>query len=266
MTLIDVITRSRVWKMIRMTPVGEFIRKLYWGLKLRNKKISSSMDGLEAEFVVKSKAEYFRVKHFVEEEGVINELVSDINSGEVYWDVGANVGTHSVFPALKLTSGHVHAFEPMMQQRDHLRKNLETNIPEEQWTIEDAALFDEDGEATMSVGASDPGSGTHQVTDDGGVQVDLRRADTLIERSLVERPDVVKIDVEGAEYRVLEGMKEQLRNVRILFVEVHPDELEQFGDSPNDVEKLFRNEGFKTERILSRGSEGSTYHLKAERK
>ena len=57
-------------------------------------------------------------------------------------------------------------------------------------------------------------------------------------------PDLVKIDVEGAEYRVLNGMCETLKKVKSLFLEVHPKLLNEYGDSVNDVLTLVQDYQF----------------------
>ena len=64
------------------------------------------------------------------------------------------------------------------------------------------------------------------------------------------RPDVVKIDVEGSETAVLEGMVETIARFRpVLFVEIHRSELSARGESFDSVFSLLRSFGYQLEHI-----------------
>jgi FkbM family methyltransferase len=54
-------------------------------------------------------------------------------------------------------------------------------------------------------------------------------------------PDVIKIDVEGYECRVLSGLSHTIEEFRpVVFIEIHPDMLADYGDTPADLVQFFR--------------------------
>jgi FkbM family methyltransferase len=66
-------------------------------------------------------------------------------------------------------------------------------------------------------------------------------------------PDVVKIDVEGHEARVLAGARDLLSSVRpLLFLELHLDLLERHGERPGKVVEVLRGHGYRLETPLGR--------------
>lgn len=112
------------------------------------------------------------------------------------------------------------------------------------------ALGDADGSVKMSL-ADDPLGATHRVVDEatsGGMDVDVRSASSVAR----ERPDlfprVMKIDVEGYEGFVLDGMKELLADgrLRCIGVDVHFGLLEERGEAmrPRQIEQTLVQEGF----------------------
>lgn len=64
---------------------------------------------------------------------------------------------------------------------------------------------------------------------------------------------MVKIDVEGAEVRVLEGFGESLSDIRTVLCEVHTDKSREFGDSPPMVERRLERAGFETVVLMEQG-------------
>ena len=61
------------------------------------------------------------------------------------------------------------------------------------------------------------------------VAVEASSVDSLLERQVILQPDFVKIDVEGAELRVLDGMAKAAAGVRHILVEVHAEILRSMG-------------------------------------
>lgn len=142
---------------------------------------------------------------------VLAAFQREITAGDVVWDVGANVGTYSLLAAL--SGAQAEAFEPGESARARLRRNAELNGVTV--TLHDVALSEENGEAVLT---TESRSGIRRLSEDGaGDTVSTRRADGID----APQPDVVKIDVEGAELRVLQGMRDTLADARTVFVEVH---------------------------------------------
>ena len=97
-----------------------------------------------------------------------------------------------------------------------------------------------------------------------GQSIDVYRGDDLVSVRSIPKPTVIKMDIEGAEFRALDGMRELLSEpqCRLLFLEVHPIELPEFGASIDDVDRLLKDVGFDKPEIVSRGSELHYFCLK----
>jgi FkbM family methyltransferase len=150
---------------------------------------------------------------------VLSVMGDYLKPGSVCWDVGAHIGLHALFAGRCVgPSGHVHAFEPAAVNVARLRRgialNHATNI-----TIHEMALSDKTGTAVLYDRGSNP---LHTLIDGPrtvrGETVFCDTADRMAER--LGRPDLIKIDVEGAEKMVLAGARDLLsRDPPVLIVE-----------------------------------------------
>jgi FkbM family methyltransferase len=141
-------------------------------------------------------------------------------------DVGANIGIVSALLSGLCPKGHVYAFEPVAENYAHLAANVAANALENV-TVQQVALFDIDGEIEVEYDPGYPG-GSH--VGEGGTAVPALRFDTWAHHQSLDRLDLVKIDVEGAELAVLDGAAETLRRFRpIVVIECNPVTLARFG-------------------------------------
>lgn len=143
-------------------------------------------------------------------------IVQRLPRGGVFYDVGANVGYVALLACV--AGARVHCFEPVADTAATLRRNLATNGFSSA-AVHELALSDETGTAEFTVTADTGRAGLAQFRGMGErVQVQTARLDDLD----LEPPDVVKIDVEGAEVLALEGMRDTLRKHRpVVVVEIH---------------------------------------------
>ncbi|MBI2310252.1 FkbM family methyltransferase [Candidatus Collierbacteria bacterium] len=159
-------------------------------------------------------------------------------TNKVVWDVGAHVGYHSLgFAALVGEKGRVIAFEPNRFNLKRFAKNLSLNHDlTKRIKIIKTALSDKNGtvEFIVSDKVEDTrSSGSHlgNITPPEKLsvyegfektKVKTYRADTLVARKIVPPPNVIKIDVEGAEELVIKGGQKIISKFKpILFIEVH---------------------------------------------
>ena len=134
-----------------------------------------------------------------------------VRRGDVVLDVGANRGLHSVVLAeLVGEQGAVWCLEP----NPALRPCLERTVAATPWMqLLPIALGDRSGEATLFVGGNhEMASLGNWITDrfheqPASVPTPVRRLDDLVDTGAVPRPDLVKIDVEGAELRAFRGAR-----------------------------------------------------------
>jgi FkbM family methyltransferase len=150
----------------------------------------------------------------------------EVQPGAVVYDIGANVGYFSLLAsALAGPEGRVFAFEPLPRNIRYLRQHIQINHLENVDVIE-AAVSDRSGVAYFDLGAS---SAMGHLAPQGELEVQMEPLDALLAEGKLEPPSVMKIDVEGAEYAVLSGAKELLKNHRpLLFLDTHDRKAHQF--------------------------------------
>jgi FkbM family methyltransferase len=159
---------------------------------------------------------YWAGKHDVPVQDV---MVRILHPGVTFWDVGAHVGFFSILGARIVgPSGHVHAFEPMPYNRRRLDQAVQLNALKNV-DIYPFALSDVNGSAPLyGHRASAMWTLVADRGDSEGIDVACRTINSLA--SDLGDPDVVKIDVEGAELEVLRGGLETIfRSSATLVVE-----------------------------------------------
>ena len=162
-----------------------------------------------------------------------------VRPGDVVYDAGANLGLYSRYLITGLKAGRVIACEPVAENLKLLRRNLELGGIASRVTVLPVALADEDGTLTFQVDDVQTTSGTlSKVT--GGLpsvgrqnvrlgplttEVVCRSLDSLVAEGL-PKPDVIKVDVEGAEAFLLRGAITLLtQHGPRLVVELHGSEV-----------------------------------------
>ncbi len=142
-----------------------------------------------------------------------------IQPGSTIWDVGGNLGFFAFTSAVQSKGGEVTVFEPDLSLAGLLRKTADAN-PDLNVSIFPFAVADQDGAAQFNIaerarstnflaaaqGSSQTGGILRTIT------VPTIRLDTVL--NWLKAPDFVKIDVEGAEHLVLEGMEKLLTIAR----------------------------------------------------
>jgi len=111
---------------------------------------------------------------------------------------------------------------------------------------------------------TDSGSDARTTSKDPRIRVvPVERGDTFVDRTNVPSPTVVKVDVEGAELDVLAGLERALSTTcRLVYCEIHPNELANRGARPADVERFLQERGFTCERL---NRAGERYRIRARR-
>lgn len=143
------------------------------------------------------------------EQHVQDTLANVTPTGGVVYDIGANVGFFTLLASrLVGPSGAVVAFEPVRENVRVLERNLQMN-PSTNVRVRPEAVGDRPGEAELvnadnSVAARLRGPGDE--ADAIVTRVPVVSLDDLVRDGVIPPPDVVKVDVEGAEVSVLRGM------------------------------------------------------------
>jgi FkbM family methyltransferase len=148
-------------------------------------------------------------------------LADALRAGQVFFDIGANTGFFSLLGARCVgPSGTVVAVEPLPRNVDFINRHCALNgvhnilvVPKAVADFEGSARFLEDGLSTSHLSL------------DGTMSVEVITLDRLA-KELNLTPDVMKIDVEGAEAALLLGARHLLRTARpLVFLAVHTEDL-----------------------------------------
>ena len=190
-------------------------------------------------------AKFLEVNGSYEEE--TTKLFSEIlKEGMTVLDIGANIGYFSLLASREVgENGRVFAFEPYHETFSLLQKNIEANGFNNVMPVE-KAVSNQCGKQKLFL-ASDPGE--HSLGGDDSydsVEVDVTTVDAFVREQNIS-VDLVKIDAEGAEMHVLEGMSETIsKNPHMkIITEFGTGHLERNNCSPSAfLERLF-SYGFK---------------------
>jgi FkbM family methyltransferase len=177
-----------------------------------------------------------------------------IRPGMRVLDVGAHIGYYTrLFARLAGRSGEVWAFEPHPENFAILRENLRGRHAGNVHLLQRAV-----GEASGKVRLHlSPGSSNHSLVpgyteSQGALEVDSVALDSFLGEQGVATVDFVKIDVEGAEPRVLAGMERLLAaspNAALL-IELNPRALACGGSSPEALLDRIGRLGFEPRALL----------------
>lgn len=165
-------------------------------------------------------------------------VAATLKPGDVFLDIGANIGWFTILAASIVgPTGRVLAFEP----RPNSCARLAMSVAENGYTnveVAAVAVGDMPGRLTVAalISARNPGGTWSLATTalDTGLregherfEVDVVRIDDLA----LDRCDLIKIDIEGAEKPALTGAAETIRRLRpLILTEINPECLLQVSE------------------------------------
>jgi len=179
-------------------------------------------------------------------------LGSVLARGMTVLDVGANEGLYALFAARRVgPAGHVVAIEPSGREFQILQENLALNGLVNVTAVR-AAASDREGPTRLRIaeaehaGQSSLGPFAYPIAQAGEETVPLRRIDELAETLGLDRVQLMKVDVEGAEVAVLRGARDLLARDRpALLLEVVEAALQGQGSSRAELARLLEGLGYR---------------------
>jgi FkbM family methyltransferase len=252
---------------------GSKLRALYdyaiWNavrFSLKSKFIVSLPGGLE---IILGRSENYATSIYVHGLSDFEEmlfLIHLLREGDLFADVGANVGIYSILAA-GLTRANVVALEPVPRTFAALSKNIRLNCLEALITSRQTAVGDDAGNVAMTStegGLDHIASGAES---DASVTVPIARIDDIFAG---HHPNVMKVDVEGFEMRALTGAQSVLADPALLavIVELQDVTLKRYCASAKEVLALMHRQNFSsvaydpfTRRLTSNPRPGRLNHL-----
>lgn len=194
------------------------------------------VDGLTIAIRISTPNEHYRADTYATKEPeTIKWLRENLRDGDVFYDVGANIGLYSLYAAKLRPGCRVFAFEPESHNFGNLCGNLLLNRVENVTSCffplsshENFAPFYvydlRPGGALHSLGRPSPLRDGPPLLTTGAIAATI---DALVSRHGLPAPDLLKLDVDGNEEQILDGAAAVLASglLRSILVEVTgPDE------------------------------------------
>jgi len=139
-----------------------------------------------------------------------------VQAGEVVLDCGANVGAFTRV-ALKAGASLVVAIEPAPENIVCLKRNFAAEIAAGRVVVYEKGVWDRDDLLALNVDPHNSAADSFLIRREGGHaagRVPVTTIDRLVEELQLERVDSIKMDIEGAEQRALEGGRATLARFR----------------------------------------------------
>lgn len=174
----------------------------------------------------------------IREPQATRHLQALMKSDWIVVDIGANIGYYALMEAVR--AKQVMAIEPGPGNYQHLMRNIKLNGYENVETYQ-LAVGDHNGVVGFVIARA---CNWNKIAHDGisDIEVQMITLDKFLDG---KRVDFVRMDVEGYEYSVLEGMDYTLTHSRPdMFIEVHRDLLKNYGRSQLEFMELLAGYGY----------------------
>jgi FkbM family methyltransferase len=174
----------------------------------------------------------YRANSIYQKEPETIAFLNSLTKESVLWDVGANIGIYSIY-AGKVTGARVYAFEPSMMNLELLFRNVQTNNLGHRVTIIPLALSDKDSVLDLfmsrenlhwagahnSIGTNTTQEGKAMMEPKVSSQLSATGANLITQFDLPV-PTHIKIDVDGLESLVIQGIQSYVEKIHFILVEV----------------------------------------------
>jgi FkbM family methyltransferase len=198
---------------------------------------------------------FFEIKYDIYEVHVRQSIERFLKNGDIFIDVGANVGYFSALGADKVgKTGQVHSFEPTPSPLAQL-KNLPKDNPDYTIIVNSVALGEQKGVITADYADVTQGAATslvpefmkeHDISSAGMTTMPVIRLDEYLEEKGIS-PALIKIDVEGYEFPVLKGFEGYLKKNKhrpIIICEIQPSAYPLLGNTPDELFAFMKQYGY----------------------
>jgi FkbM family methyltransferase len=220
-------------------------RFIYWQIFSRlgiNKKtfhfINDSKMHISAKQTIATGNYYVGLLEFEEMAFILHSL----NSSDIFFDVGANIGVYSVI-ASSVCGAKSYCFEPLPETFSLLNQNIQLNNIQNKIIAYNIGLSNEDSELIFS---SNLDARNHVLNSNDDSLENVKISVKTLNDFKDFKPTTIKIDVEGYEKFILEGGHEILsqNNLNAIIIEINHD-CERYNVKPSEIHNLLIDFGFK---------------------
>ena len=203
--------RSALEKVGILNPIKQIYRSIY-NFVSRNRTIQVSVADWQVSMWVPTVDFLEHASTLGGERKELTHFLTLVKPNSIVWDVGANDGMYALFSAVK--GAETHAFEPDPTNVCVLERNIKINHLNKLIHVHQMALADFDGVADI-FGTSQVNFTLANLTEKKSTgQVTVLRGESVIDRKLSILPTIIKMDVEGFEYEVIQGLSAVLAKVK----------------------------------------------------
>ncbi len=190
-------------------------------------------------------------------------LLNALSPDDVFWDIGANVGLYSCFAGQIVKDGNLVCIEPIPVNLKRLKQNLNLNNISKPLLL-NYALSNKKGTfgfAKRNNLAGGLGSLTHN-NSNNEITVPVVPGDSLVSEQIAPLPTIIKMDIAGEEWNVIEGMTKTLldKNCKLLLCEIHPRGVQERGGSVEEFINKITDLGFDKIEKLKRSKTARALH------
>lgn len=168
-------------------------------------------------------------------------MKQELKKGMTIVEIGANIGYYALMEASIIgDKGKIYAIEPFPSNFDLLKKNVELNSYNDIVELHQLAISSETGKTKLYVSDKHNLANMLESDADGFVEVPTKTFDEFIAGK--QMPDMIRMDIEGFEYYILDGMKKTMDKCKSckMFIEVHPYQMYEKGlDYKKPLQTLF---------------------------
>jgi len=199
---------------------------------------------------------FFRAKTLFSKEPETIEWIRQFPPGSTFWDVGANIGTYSVFAGKN--GARVFSIEPSFLNLEILQRNIILNQLNDSVSMIPIGLGSKNhladfflSKENLTWGGAHNSLGKNVGAGGKALQEPLRitslciTMDELVSNFGIPTPNFLKIDVDGLELEILKGGNEVLSKVTSVLIEVD----DEFIGQAHEISKLLIDLGFELENL-----------------
>ena len=234
--------------------------KIIQQMKKIGKEPIRTKDGITMYLNPNDKAvSYFLSKEMVWEPFETEIMKNFFKSNTVFADIGAHIGYYSLLCASIAKQGKVFSFEPVKENFEILKKNVGVNNFKN-IIISDSAISDTDSPKILYL-SNENNTGDNRFFSDNFREIPENRLELKVkcitlDQFLVNykiKPNIIKMDIQGAELHALKGMKKTLDEITklVIFTEFWPRGIVANGGSPISFLDLLSHHGFEIYEIDS---------------
>lgn len=229
-----------------------FTGRLLLGKDLYSYQMPSGFKMLWVASTIDMLVNYRRVENW--DNHVLAALLQEARPGAVCYDIGANAGYMTLSLANRVPDLELVAFEPLPNLAETLARSVQIN-GFDKVVVMNVALTDQEQTLDLHL----PAHTIHASLKPRGRGTTLKVAgltlDSLVASGVIRPPDLMKVDIEGAEMLLFVGARNVLRTHGPTLVFECDENSLRFGHSPADVIAFLREQGYDKFERLAPGQE-----------